>query len=78
VSGLINGIITDLPNTALRFDSSADPILYLGEAQAGSLDSEPKWRISRIDVSSGVVWQWAGGEPTFRNVWNDRATLSYS
>lgn len=76
-SGIVNGNINDLPNLALQFDASANPVLYLGEAIPGSTTAEPVWRISKIDTTTGVVWQWAGGKNSFTNVWDDRATLSY-
>lgn len=63
---------------AVRFDDSAHPIAYLGHAQAGTLPSSAGWRISRFDFTSGVVQTWADGNDHFDNVWDARASLSYS
>lgn len=63
---------------ALRFDAASNPLLYLGEAEPGSLNANPVWRIMRFDVSSGVEGEWADGNSLFDKIWNDRATYSYS
>jgi hypothetical protein len=63
---------------ALRFDSAANPILYLGLASPGSQESAAVWAIQRISVASGVQIEWAGGDDSRTNIWADRATLSYS
>lgn len=65
-------------DTALQFDNAAAPILYLGEAPPGTATSAPHWRICKIDVTSGAVITWANGDDTYKNVWDDRAGLSYS
>jgi len=63
---------------ALRFDASADPILYIGEAYPGASESAAAWRIMRINTAVGVSIDWAGGDEEFNNIWADRAILSYS
>lgn len=69
--------VDDVEVLALRFDSSNDPLLYLAEASPGSLTSESVWRIARINVAVGVAIQWANGNNSFVNVWDDRASLTY-
>ena len=63
---------------ALQFDGASAPILYLGEAAAGSATSAAAWRIAKIDTTTQVAITWADGNTNFDNVWNDRAGLSYS
>lgn len=63
---------------AFRYDGSANPVLYLGEAAAGSATSAPVWRIQKVDTTSGVAITWAGGTTNFSSVWDNRASLSYS
>ena len=70
--------VTDDRQLALRFDSSASPVLYLGQAAPGSAESSAVWRIQKIDTSSGVSMTWAGGAATYTNAWSNRASLSYS
>lgn len=63
---------------AVRFDDSAHPIAYLGHAPVGTLPSSAGWRISRFDFTSGAIQTWADGNDHFDNVWDARASLSYS
>lgn len=70
--------VTDDYQLALRFDSTASPVLYLGQALPGSSESSSVWRIQKIDTTSGVSITWAGGAGTFTQQWSNRASLSYS
>lgn len=70
--------VTDDQQLALRFDSSASPVLYLGQAAPGSAETSSVWRIQKIDTTSGVSMTWAGGAATYTNAWSNRASLSYS
>ena len=63
---------------AIRFDASASPILYLGTAPAGSLETDGVWAIQRFDVTVGVKGTWANGSAGQENIWTARASLSYS
>ena len=63
---------------ALRYNEDSDPILYVGEAEAGTSDDVPLWRIKRIDVSDdNAVVTWADGNILFDNVWTDFTNLNY-
>lgn len=66
------------PPKALQFDGSHSPILYLGQAQTGSPTSTPVWQICKIDTTSGVNIQWAGGVSAYEFIWDNRTGLSYS
>ncbi len=59
-------------------DDVNSPILYIGEAPIGSLVSSPSWRIKKLDITTGVLIIWADGNSLFDNIWDDRATLTYS
>ena len=52
---------------------------YIGYAQLGTSNASPLWRIKKV-VTSGTVTEvtYADGNKLFDNVWNDRASLSYS
>ncbi len=63
---------------AVRLDEASATITYVGEAQAGSLTSAASWRVKRISTASGTVITWADGNTNFDNVWDNRASLSYS
>ncbi len=61
-------------------DSSGRPI-FIGLAKPGTATSKALWQIRKITYDgSGFLTdvQWAGGNATFNQVWDDRAGLSYS
>lgn len=61
---------------SLRMATVGD-IDYIGEAAIGTATSAASWRIKRVDNTTGVVIQWAG-TGTFDQVWDNRASLTYS
>jgi hypothetical protein len=60
----------------LRLATVGD-IDYVGEAAIGTTTSAASWRIKRIDSATGVILQWAGSG-VFDQIWDNRASLSYS
>lgn len=60
-------------------DEVSTSITYVGEAATGSSTSGALWRVKRI-TTSGVITtiEWADGNGNFDNIWNNRASLSYS
>ena len=50
---------------------------YVGEAAIGTATSAASWRIKKIDSTSGIIITWAG-TGVFDQVWDNRASLSYS
>jgi hypothetical protein len=67
---------------AIRMDADADPptLIYRGEAVAGTTESAASWRIKKIEFLAGndIKVTWADGNTNFDNVWNDRASLTYT
>ena len=63
---------------AVRLDEASATISYVGEAPAGSLTSSAAWRIKKLNTASGTILTWADGDTDFDNVWDDRASLTYS
>lgn len=58
-------------------DNQGD-IIYLGEAQPNSLQSDPAWKIRRVDLSGSVISiLFADSNNNLDNVWNDREALTY-
>ena len=51
---------------------------YLGLAAIDSLSSAPVWQIKKLDYTTGVSVKWADGNSNFDNVWDDRATITYT
>lgn len=62
-----------------RIDVASATVTYIGEAIVGTLGSAPTWRIQRVTVAGAVTSiEWADGNANADNVWDDRASLSYS
>lgn len=64
---------------ATRTDDVGSGITYVGKAVVGSVTSDSVWQISRITETDGdLVVQYADGNASFDNIWDNRASLSYS
>lgn len=64
---------------AKRIDTVDDETIYKGEAEPGSAEADPVWRISRINlIDEDINETWAGGNADFANAWADRAALEYA
>jgi hypothetical protein len=63
----------------IDYDVDSNPI-YVGEARPGSASNAARWRIKKLTYSGTnmTVLQFADGNPNFDNVWDNRASLSYS
>lgn len=63
-----------------RIDFTDDTQLYRGEAQVGTQESQPLWRIRKITLATDgdVAETWAGGTADFNKQWTLRATYNYS
>lgn len=68
----------DMP-FAKRVDFVSDTLIYKGEAEVGSYDIDPVWRIHRIVLGADddVTETWANGTSSFSHSWIDRATYPY-
>jgi len=70
--------------TQIDDEGGSPQIIYKGEAAAGSVTSVAVWRMSRITVTTDVggnddlATEWADGNTNFDNIWDNRASLSYS
>lgn len=61
-----------------RVDQASATIIYIGRASPSASTSDAVWRISRVDTSVDLEVLFADGNGNYDNVWNDRASLSYS
>lgn len=63
---------------ALRLDDVTG-VSYVGEALPGALTSGASWRIKRItETGPDLVIEFADGNSSFDNIWDNRLALSYS
>ena len=63
-----------------RTDYIDDFTLYKGKAAPGALDSEAKWKITKITISAiddDVIESWANGDANENKIWDDRASYTY-
>lgn len=65
---------------ALRYDDAGSGIAYQGWAEPGTATSSATWRIRKIDTTGDpdTIITFADGNRNFDNVWDNRASLSYS
>ena len=64
----------------MDYDASGN-LIYYGTAHGTALTSEAKWKIQKLtyDASGNLLSRlWSGGGEAFDQVWNNRASLSYS
>lgn len=63
----------------LKLDEAVSGTTYIGKAPHGAATSSASWQIKRIVESAGVTTiTWADGNSAFDNIWDNRASLSYS
>lgn len=83
-AGLDVNIINPVPiavisaSYATRLDEASAVITYVGIASPGSLPSNAVWQIKRLNSTTGLVVEFANGNSNFTNIWDNRASLSYS
>ena len=64
-----------------RYDyDGSGKVIYTGNAPPGSATSAAKWSIKRFTYSGTnlTVAEWAGGNNLCVNIWDNRASLTYS
>jgi hypothetical protein len=62
-----------------RVDEASTTITYIGKAVVGTSEASAFWQIQRVSVSGSVsTFTYADGNENFDNIWNNRASLSYS
>jgi hypothetical protein len=59
-------------------DTTTSNVTYVGVAAPASLTSATSWQVKKIDETTGMVITWADGNTNFDNVWDNRASLTYS
>ena len=64
---------------ATRVEEASASVTYVGKAAIGSATSADVWQIMKLGTSGSLTsTTWADGDSSFDNVWDDRASLSYS
>ena len=74
-----DSIETHSVNELSYIDEVSSSVSYFGFAPAGSAEGSALWKIKKLTVSGTVTKvQFADGNALYDNVWNNRASLSYS
>lgn len=61
-----------------KIDQATATVTYFGWAAPGTATSAASWRIQRMSVSGTVTtMEWADGNVTSDNIWDNRASLTY-
>lgn len=79
-SGMVSGAGDMGVAMSRRTDFVGSSLMYRGEAQPGSSESAPVWRIKRVQFApdGDVTEMWAGGTADFAHAWDQRGSLSYA
>lgn len=65
-------------NALISLIDNQGDVIYLGEALPDSLQSDPVWKIRKVDLSGSVITiLFADSNNNLDNVWDDRETLTY-
>lgn len=75
---MVRSISRNLP-LRLDYDINDNPI-YIGKGKRNSASSDASWQIKKLTWSGGnlVSITLADGNAEFDNIWDDRASLSYT
>ena len=80
LSRLLDGMMER--NYSIRHDQDANPptLAYVGRAEPGAAESAAAWQVQKLvfGIDGDVAVTWADGNAAFDNIWDDRASLSYS
>jgi len=64
---------------ATILDEATTLITYVGKSDPGVATSAASWQVQRLTSSASLlIVQFADGNSNFDNVWDNRASLSYS
>jgi hypothetical protein len=64
---------------ATLIDEASATVTYIGKAAIATATSASSWQISKLTVSGSITSiTWADGNATYDNVWDNRASLTYT
>ena len=60
-------------------DEASATVTYVGKASTSALTSNAVWQILKMETSGSItIISYADGDSEFNNIWDNRASLSYS
>lgn len=57
---------------------SAGANIYIGYALPGTLTSEAKWKIKRVNTANPISIFWADSSTLYNKTWDSRSSYTYS
>ena len=70
---------TQSPKRVTAIDEASGNLTYIGFAKLGSATSSAVWQIFRVQkTGSTTLIQYADGDTRYNNIWDDRASLTYT
>lgn len=78
VQYLLPGDFVHIQN--IEYDVNMNPV-YVGIAKVGASNASPLWHIKQMTYDANnnpLTVRFANGTADFTNIWNNRATYSYS
>jgi hypothetical protein len=63
---------------AFRQDIASSSITYYGFAKTGTATSAASWKVIRHTTTNPQALEFADGNHAYDNIWDNRASLSYS
>ncbi len=74
----VEGINDKTMYLPVKEDNTTANTIYKGFAVPGAKDTDPVWAVLRVTNNKGIVsYQWADGNMSFDNIWNERTKLNY-
>ncbi len=72
--------LTQGPALATEVDVASSTVTYVGKAAIGTAGAAALWQIQEITTTAGgsASIKWADGNALYDNIWDNRASLSYS
>mgnify|MGYP001577280341 CR=1 FL=1 len=74
-------VYQEIDDMVTRWDYASTTIRYQGHASPGTATSAARWRIKRFTFDSQgrhTATEFAGGSGEYNQIWDDRASLSFS
>ncbi len=79
LSSSVDSVTVETTKYTTQIDEASSTITYIGKATIGSATSSAVWQIQKISVSGNVTsFEFADGDDNFDNIFDNRASLSYS
>jgi hypothetical protein len=79
ITTITNPVTTLGKEESSAIDQASSSLIYFGKAAFASATSGAVWKIKKMSLS-GNVWSttWADGNNNYDNIWDNRASLTYS